>query len=77
MIGSVTQATQMMGVQVEIAPGGCTDLCQPVDVSIDKPLKGKIRAFWEQCMTEKGITDPIANLPSQADIDNWCSAAHM
>ena len=63
MMGSVTQATQMTGVQVKIAPGGCTGLCQTVDGGIDKPLKGKIHAFWEQHMTEKGITDPIAKPP--------------
>ena len=27
-------------------------------------------------MVEKGITDPIAKPPTQADIANWCSAAY-
>ena len=50
-------------------------MCQPVDVGVNKPLKGKVCAFWEQRMVEKGITDPIAKPPSQADIANWCSVA--
>ena len=51
-------------------------MCQPVDVGVNKPLKGKIRAFWEQYMVDKGITDPIAKPPTRQDIANWCSVAY-
>ena len=38
IMGSVVMAIQNLGVEVEQIPGGCTYLCQPVDVGVNKPL---------------------------------------
>ncbi len=38
MMASVVEAVQDLGVEVEHIPGGCTGLCQPVDVGVNKPL---------------------------------------
>ena len=42
MMANVVRACQDLGVQVEHIPGGCTYLCQPVDIGINKPFKSRI-----------------------------------
>jgi hypothetical protein len=39
MMASVVQRIQDLGVEVEHIPEGCTSLCQPVDVGMNKPFK--------------------------------------
>ena len=55
IMGSVVMAIQNLGVEVEHIPGGCTYLCQPVDVGVNKPFKKLIRDKWEQWMISEGI----------------------
>ena len=38
MMNLVVNAIQDLGVQVKHIPGGCTSLCQPVDIGINKPF---------------------------------------
>ncbi len=45
-MASVTGSIEALGVQIEIIPGGCTGLCQPVDAGIGKPLKSRARHLW-------------------------------
>ena len=47
LMGSVVNRIQEMGIEVLHIPGGCTYLCQPVDIGINKTLKGAMRAKWE------------------------------
>ena len=45
MMASVVQKIQQeLGVEVKHIPGGCTFLCQPVDVGFNKPFKDRL---WE------------------------------
>jgi len=76
MMASVTKAIQALGVQVEIIPGGCTGLCQPVDVGVNKPLKGKIRHYWEQYMIEESIIEATTKPLEHVLIANWYSQAY-
>ena len=39
IMASVVNEIQALGVEVEHIPGGCTYLCQPVDIGINKPYK--------------------------------------
>ncbi len=48
MMASVVNDIQDLGVQIETIPGGCTGLCQPIDIGIGKPLKSRARYFWEE-----------------------------
>ena len=52
---SVVNVIQDLGVQVEHIPGGCTSLCQPVDIGINKPFKVFLRKAWEKWMIDEGI----------------------
>jgi hypothetical protein len=38
MMSLVVQMIQELGVEVQHIPGGCTSLCQPVDVGFNKPF---------------------------------------
>jgi hypothetical protein len=46
MMASVVYKIQKLGVEVKHIPGGCTSLCQPVDVGFNKPFKSCIRKMW-------------------------------
>ena len=39
MMAFVVQKIQELGVEVKHIPGGCTSLCQPIDVGINKPFR--------------------------------------
>jgi len=46
MMASVVTRINELGVEVQHTPGGCTGLCQPVDVGVAKPLKDKLKDQW-------------------------------
>ena len=55
MMTLVMEAIQQLGVEVEHIPGGCTSLCQPVNVRINKALKTLVHKDWEDWMLDSGI----------------------
>jgi DDE superfamily endonuclease len=75
MMDSVVQQIQDLGVEVEHIPGGCTGLCQPVDVGVNKPFKNRIRAQWESWMLEEGLSNGTTSPPSREDVSRWTVAA--
>ena len=64
MMASVVHLIQELGVEVEYIPGGCTSICQPLDVGVNKPLKVQIRRKWNDWMVEKGVEDGKAVPPT-------------
>ena len=42
-MGSVVNAIQALGVEVDFIPPGCTGIVQPVDVGYNKPFKTTLR----------------------------------
>jgi hypothetical protein len=77
LMGSVVNKIQEMGVEVLHIPGGCTYLCQPVDIGINKPLKSAMRAKWEDWMTDGGgIVDGVAKEPSRKLMSEWLIDAY-
>jgi hypothetical protein len=48
MMGSVVQKIQELGVEVKHIPGGCTPLCQPVNIGFNQPFKDRIWKLWIQ-----------------------------
>jgi len=42
---------------LEFVPGGCTSLVWPLDILINKPVKGNLRVLFEKWMNEVGIKD--------------------
>ena len=40
-----------------VIPGGCTGKVQPVDVSLNKPIKDTVRGQWEEFMMHKATAE--------------------
>ena len=71
-MGSVVNRIQMMGIEVLHIPAGCTYLCQPIDVGINKPIKCGLRGKWEDWMVDgEGIVAGHAKEPSRKLIAEW------
>ena len=52
MMASVVTWINELDVEFQHIPGGFTNLCQPVDVRVAKPLKDDLRNQWESWMIE-------------------------
>ena len=71
MMASVVNRIADLGIQVEHIPGGCTGLCQPIDVGVGKPLKSKIRHKWEEWMLEVGVDSILSRPPERQQLAQW------
>lgn len=71
MMASVITTIQDLGVEVEHIPGGCTPLCQPVDIGVNKPFKDRIRRQWEEWMINEGILTGTTTPPTRGHIVQW------
>ena len=78
MMASVVDAIAALGVQVEHIPGGCTGLCQPIDVGICKPLKNHARNKHEDWMMhqqellrQQGQDNQKIGAPSRETVSSW------
>jgi hypothetical protein len=69
MMASVVNYIQGLGIEVIHIPGGCTYLCQPLDVGVNRPLKRHLTESWESWMEMEGITT-LAK-PSRKQIGEW------
>jgi DDE superfamily endonuclease len=54
MMAGVVTRIQNLGVEVVHIPGGCTSLCQPVDIGVNKPFKNRLRSEWQTWMINEG-----------------------
>jgi hypothetical protein len=72
MMASVVQRVQGIGVEVIHIPGGCTGVCQLVDVSIGKPFKNRVTCCWENWMVESGgLEEERTKTPSHQELSEW------
>ena len=71
MMASIVNAIQDLGVRIENIPGGCTGLCQPVDIGIGKPLKARARQLWEEWMISEGVGNAVSRPPSRLLLSTW------
>ena len=77
MMGNIVNQIQSLGIEVVHIPGGCTYLCQPVDVGINKTIKSGMRDKWEDWMIEgEGIVDGAAKEPSRKLVAEWVLAVY-
>jgi hypothetical protein len=61
-----------MGIEVIHILAGCTYLCQPIDVKINKPIKTRLREKGEDWMTDgEGIQDGVAKETSHKVVVKW------
>ena len=71
MASVLTDAIVDLGIEIISIPGGCTGLCQPLDVGINKPFKTRVRALWEEWMIDEIDQTVMVYAPSREDISNW------
>ena len=71
MMSSVVTSIQDTGTEVDHITGGCTGLAQPVDVGVGKPLKNRVRGYWEEYMITTGIKEVLSKPPSRAVLSGW------
>jgi hypothetical protein len=77
MMSSVVQMIQELGVEVQHIPGGCTSLCQPVDVGFNKPFKDRMRRQWMNWMTNEGVVHGTTSPPARLDVAKWVHNAML
>jgi hypothetical protein len=68
IIALVVQMIQELGGEVQHIPGGCTSLCQPVDVGFNKPFKDQIQRQWFNWMIAEGIVHGTTSPPTRLDV---------
>ncbi len=73
-MGSVVNKIEELGAEVWHIPGGCTSLCQLVNVGFNKPLKDCICEAWEHWMICEGLESGKA--PSRKVVVNWVVDAY-
>ena len=71
IMASVVNEIQALGVEVEHIPSGCTYLCQPVDIGINKPYKKHLQTRWEYWMMADGLINGTTSPPTRKDIAQW------
>ena len=71
MMASVVHRIQDLGIEVIHIPGGCTSLCQPVDVGFNKPFKDRIRRLWTEWMVAEGLVDGTTKSPTRLMVAGW------
>ena len=69
--GLVVTRIQELGVEVMHIPGGCTSLCQPVDVGFNKPFKDRVRRQWVSWMIAEGVIHGTTSQPTRRNVAGW------
>jgi hypothetical protein len=78
MMGNIVNRIQSLGIEVVHIPPGCTYLCQPVDVGINKLIKSRMQEKWENWMVVgDGIVNGIAKEPMRQLVAEWVVDVYM
>lgn len=75
MTDKVKDAFQNCNTTVLVIPGGRTSILQPLDININKPVKGHLRTSWVQYMLEHSSEEVIKRSPKQLVV-NWIEDAN-
>jgi hypothetical protein len=77
MMGNIVNHIQSLGIAVIHIPAGCTYLCQPVNMGINKSIRMCMRGKWEDWMLDReGIVNGVAKEPSRKMVMEWLMAIH-
>ncbi len=76
-MASVVQRIQKLGIEVIHIPGGCTGLCQPLDVGINKLFKCRVQQRWEEWMISGIERTGTMESPSRAEVSAWVAEVSL
>ena len=77
MMGSIVEKNQGLSIEVQHIPGGCTCLCQPIDVGINKLVKSSLEDQWKDLLDAENLKDGKAmTTPSCKLIRTWVVEAY-
>ena len=77
MMCSIVNRIQGLGIEVQHIPTGCTYLCQPVDVGMNRSIKKEMTEQWEEWMIcGGGIEDGVAKPPARRQVTEWIIGAY-
>ncbi len=77
MMGPIVTKIQSLGIEVQHIPGGCTYLCQPIDIGVNKPIKKALAEHWEDWADTEGIGEGREmKTPSRELISSWVGEAY-
>jgi hypothetical protein len=60
------------GIHLAVIPGGLTSVCQPLDVSINKPFKDALRREWHAWMAGGGAGETASGNLRRASFSDVC-----
>jgi hypothetical protein len=69
---SVKKKFHESGIDLAVIPGGLTSICQPLDVTINKPFKDNLRKEWHTWMANGGAGETAAGNLRRARIGDVC-----
>jgi hypothetical protein len=75
MMGSVVLRIQELGVEVKNIPGGCTSLCQPVDIGFNKPFKDRLWRLWITWIISEGVIYGTTSTLTRLIVATWVDQA--
>jgi hypothetical protein len=67
----VTGKIAKLGIKIIHIPGGCTGLCQPLNVGINKQFKARVQALCEEWMINEIDRTGLVYVPTREDISSW------
>ena len=70
---SVKKEFHESGFYLAVIPGGLTSICQPLDVSINKPFKDNLRKEWHLWMADGGAGKTAAGNLCRAKLSDVCT----
>jgi hypothetical protein len=71
MMQLVVSKVAVLGVEVIHIPGGCTGLCQPLDVDINKLFKHHCHLLWKDWMMNIINTDSVIREAMCKEVAAW------
>jgi hypothetical protein len=69
---SVKRKFRDSGFDLAVIPGGLTSICQPLDVSINKPFKDNLHKEWHTWMAHGGAGETAAGNLRRAKFSDVC-----
>jgi hypothetical protein len=76
MMASVVNRISDLGIEVIHIPGGCTGLCQLLEVRVNKLFKQRFHHLWEEWMMEMLDRDGANREATREEVAEWTASVY-